>query len=242
MIKTLSDITDWQQAIGQVVCCDCLDLMKLIPDKAVDLVLTDPPYKVSQKYGGGVDADNLIAVSSILKVLPEISRTLKDDRFAAIFYDNRILPFLFEATKGTRLTYRKQIFLYRRWGIANRWVGWMQTTDPICIFVNGFDKPFAPKIKGKVKHDFYTKASPEKENCGHPAQKPLEITTDLITWLSNKNEIILDCFAGSFTTALAAEQLGRRWIACDISEKYCEIGEKRLAKERSQGKFEFVGM
>ena len=70
-------------------------------DKSVDLVLTDPPYKVSQMYGGGVDADNLTAVSSIFRTLPEISRILKPGGFAVICYDNRILPFLFEAIKGT---------------------------------------------------------------------------------------------------------------------------------------------
>ena len=90
---------------------DCLEIMKSIPDKSIDLVLTDPPYKVSQKYGGGVDADNLIAVSSIIKLMPEISRILKDDRFAVIFYDNRILPFLFEAIKaGRQLTKAQLVF------------------------------------------------------------------------------------------------------------------------------------
>jgi site-specific DNA-methyltransferase (adenine-specific) len=199
---------------------DCLDILKDLPEKSVDLVLTDPPYKISQKYGGGVDADNLIAVSLIIKVLPEISRVLKDDRFAVIFYDNRILPFLFEAIKGTKLTYRKQIFLYRRWGIANRWIGWMQTTDPVCIFVNGFNKPFTPKLKGEVKHDFYIKSSPEKENCGHPAQKPVEITQDLIFWLSDENEIILDCFSGSGTTAIACHNLNRRFICIEKDKEY----------------------
>ena len=74
---------------------NCLDIIKELPDDSIDLVITDPPYKVSQNYGGGVDADNLLNVSSILKVFPEVSRVLKSTRFFVSFYDNRILPFLF---------------------------------------------------------------------------------------------------------------------------------------------------
>ena len=213
---------------NEIICGDCLEVMKDWPDNCVDLVLTDPPYKVSQKYGGGVDADNLMAVSSILRTFPELSRILKPNRFLVTFYDNRILPYLFEATKGTILTYRKQLYLYRRWGNANRWVGWMQCTDPICIFINGYDKPFAPKIKWQVKHDCYIKASPEACDSGHPAQKPLEILRDIIAWCSDGSEIVFDPYCGSGGTLFAAGELGRRYIGIDISEKYCEIARMRL--------------
>jgi len=194
----------------------------------VDLVLTDPPYKVSQKYGGGVDADNLSNVASILRTFPETSRVLKPDRFFVTFYDNRILPFLFEATKGTILTYRKQLYLYRRWGNAHRWIGWMQCTDPLCIFINGYDKPFAPDLKGQVKHDCYIKNKPEDCDTGHPAQKPLEIIRDIIAWCSDVGEVVFDPYCGSGGTLYAAAELGRRYIGIDISEKYCEIARMRL--------------
>ena len=214
--------------INQIVCGDCLQIMKGWPDNCVDLVLTDPPYKVSQKYGGGVDADNLMGVAGILKTIPEISRVLKPNKFAVICYDNRILPFLFEATKGTDLIYRKQLYLYRRWGNAHRWIGWMQTTDPVCIFVNGHSKPFTPEIKGKVKHDCYVKDHPEINSYGHPAQKPLSFMEDIVTWLSNKNDIVLDCYSGSGTTMKAADNLGRRYIGIDISGEYCQIARDRI--------------
>lgn len=205
-------------------------MMKEMPDGCVDLVIADPPYKVSQKYGGGVDADNLIAVSSILKAMPYISRVLKPNRFAIVFYDNRILPFLFEAIKGTNLIYRKQIYLYRRWGNANRWCGWMQTTDPVCIFINGFDKPFMPQIKGKILHDVYIKNKPEKFNAHHLAQKPLEMIKHMIQWCTNENDIILDPYVGSGTTAEACKLLHRNFIGIEINPDYCKIAEERLAQ------------
>jgi len=212
---------------------DCLDGMKKMDDNSVDLILTDPPFKVSQKYGGGVDADNLSNVSKILLTIPEMSRILKPNRFAVIFYDNRILPFLFEAVKNTDFIYRKQIFLYRRWGNANRWVGWMQTTDPVCIFVNGYEQPFAPKIKGKVKHDVFIKKGPETENTGHPAQKPIEMLRHIIEWCSDENEIVFDPYLGSGSTMKAACDMGRSCIGFDNNPDYKIMIEKRCSISKS---------
>ena len=205
------------------------DLLTTIPADNIDLVVTDPPYKVSQNYGNGVDADNLMGVAGILRTFPEISRVLKDGRFFFCFYDNRILPFLFEAIKGTELVYRKSIYLYRRWGNAHRWMGWMQTTDPVCFFVKGHNKPFYQgKIKAKVKHDCYIKASPEKENTGHPAQKPLEIIEDIITWCSEEGDVVLDPYLGSGSIAAASKNLKRKFIGFEIEEDYIELVKKRL--------------
>jgi len=212
---------------------DCLEGMKRLSDNSIDLILTDPPFKVSQRYAGGVDADNLMAVSSIRLAIPELSRILKPNRFMVMFYDNRILPFLFEIIKKTEFVYRKQIFLYRRWGNAHRWVGWMQCTDPICFFVNGWDKPFAPKIKGKVKHDCYIKTGPEEINSGHPAQKPLEIIEDIVTWCSDERQIVLDPYIGSGTTAIACKRLNRHYIGFETNPDYCEMAKRRLENERT---------
>jgi len=218
---------------------DCLELMKEIPDKSIDLIITDPPYKVSQNYGSGVDADNLRNVASILRTLPEMCRVLKEGRMLICFYDNRILPFLFEAIKGTELVYRKSIYLYRRWGIAHRWMGWMQTTDPVCFFVKGHNKPFYENhIEGrKVKHDCYVKDHPEKESTGHPAQKPLEIIEDIITWCSSKGDIILDPYLGSGSVAVACKKLGRECIGIEIEEEFVKLTEDRLSKVNADGGF-----
>lgn len=212
---------------------DCREILPLLIPASVDLVLTDPPFKVSQKYGGGVDADNLMAVSSIITVLPQLSKVLKESRFAFLFYDNRILPFLFDAIKGTTFVYRKQLFLYRRWGNANRWVGWMQTTDPICVFVNGYEKPFVPAITEErtCHHDCYIKEGPEDYDSGHPAQKPIDLCADIISWCSSAGEIVLDPFMGSGTTLRAAKDLGRKAIGIEIEERYCEIAALRMSQE-----------
>ena len=214
---------------NQIIHGDCFDVLRKMEKDSVDLVLMDPPYKVSQNYGTGVDADNLRNVASIYKLFPEITRVLKNNKFVVTFYDNRIFPVLFDAVRGTELVYRKSIFLYRRWGIAHRWMGWMQTTDPVCFFINGQNQPLHAKdIKAKVKHDCYIKDKPEKETTGHPAQKPLEIIEDIIQWCSKENDVVLDPYCGSGTVELACKKLNRRFIGIDIEKKYVEMTKERL--------------
>jgi len=209
---------------------DCVEFLKKLPNESIDLVVTDPPYKLTQKYGTSVDADNLMAVASLKTLLPEISRVLKKGRFAVIFYDNRILPFLFDSIKGTDLRYKRQIFLYRRWGTAHKVFNWMSTTDPVCIFTKGDDKPFRPSEKSQIKHDCYTKSSPEKVSYGHPAQKPMEIIEDIIKAFSDEGDLVCDPYLGSGTTAEASTLLNRNWVGCDNSKEFISITNNRLSE------------
>lgn len=65
----------------------------------------------------------------------------------------------------------------------------------------------------------------------HPAQMPEGLATDLIRSWSNERDLVLDPFAGSGTTLVAAKQLGRKAIGIELEEKYCEIAAKRLQQE-----------
>ena len=75
----------------------------------------------------------------------------------------------------------------------------------------------------------------------HPTQKPIKLLCMLLEDFSAKNDLVLDPFLGSGTTALACERLNRRWVGIEISEEYCEIASKRLdaikfMKERPEKK------
>lgn len=208
---------------------DCRDILPQLKPERVDLVLTDPPYKLSQSYGTLIDADNLRNVAGLLVTLPMMSECLSEGAFLVSFYDNRILPFLFECARNVRLTYMRSVYLYRRWGQASKWGGWMQTTDPICIFRKPTNRPIAWG-SGKVVHDCYIKTSPEEYDAEHPSQKPLFVVSHLLGWCSQPSGIVLDPFMGSGTTLRAAKDLGRRAIGIEIEERYCEIAAKRMAQ------------
>ena len=69
----------------------------------------------------------------------------------------------------------------------------------------------------------------EKNNrTGHPAVFPIELARDHIKTWSNEGDIVLDCFMGSGTTALACIDTGRHYIGFEISREYCDIAKKRI--------------
>jgi len=71
------------------------------------------------------------------------------------------------------------------------------------------------------------------EKCGHPSQKPKELIDKLILCSTESGDLVLDPFLGSGTTAVSAQDLGRKWLGIEINEKYVKIVEQRLAKHIS---------
>ena len=76
----------------------------------------------------------------------------------------------------------------------------------------------------------YTK-SYKKEKWYHPTAKNINLIKDLTYSHSKENDIVLDPFLGSGTTAVAAKQLKRNFIGIEINEKYCKIAQDRLKQE-----------
>lgn len=89
-----------------------------------------------------------------------------------------------------------------------------------------FNLPRDKKSKSNVL--FY----PKDKGGKHPTQKPVALFEDLIKTYTNEGDIVLDNCAGSFTTAIAAENTKRNWICIEQLEEYCEIGKKRINENR----------
>ena len=66
------------------------------------------------------------------------------------------------------------------------------------------------------------------EKTPHPTQKPEELLRKIILASSNPDDLVVDPFLGSGTTAVVSEQLGRKWKGCDISLEYCLWAAKRI--------------
>ena len=72
----------------------------------------------------------------------------------------------------------------------------------------------------------------QKEQTGHPSQKPLKVIEPLVKMTTREGDLVLDPMSGSGTTAEAARRLGRQAIICDHSEEFTKIAEKRLGVRR----------
>ena len=85
------------------------------------------------------------------------------------------------------------------------------------------------KIKGEpIKRDIIECAVETIKGCKHPAIYPLSIIKELIKLLSKPNDIVLDPFVGSGTTAVAAKEIDRRYIGIEINGDYCKYARERL--------------
>ena len=215
--------------LDTIVVGDCLDVMRQMPDGCVDAVITDPPFKLSQTYTANVDADNLMAVSSIWPAGHELFRLCKPGIYVAMYYDTRILPLALEAMRWAGFKYLRGLTFYRRWGAAHKLYGWMSTSDFILLFRKPADVPYR-FYSTDWRHDVYTREGPQEFSANHAVQKPQEDVLHMVGHLSPENAIIFDPFMGSGTTAVAAKKLGRHYFGCDINPEYVEMARKRVAK------------
>jgi len=96
--------------------------------------------------------------------------------------------------------------------------------------------PHPKGAKPKDVFDIPTTCNGMGEKTPHPTQKPEELVRKLILASSNEDDMIIDPFSGSGTTAVVAEQLGRRWMACDLDAQYNQWAIQRLENVRKMTK------
>ena len=91
--------------------------------------------------------------------------------------------------------------------------------------------PYADVYVRDVWDDIKPLINTSKERTGYPTQKPQALARRMIEASSNKNDIVLDCFAGCAYVPVAAEELGRRWVACDMSPRAWTVVRRQFAKK-----------
>lgn len=193
---------------------DCLEYMESMPDKSVDAVITDPPYGVAVNYSSFVDTkENLAAL--VDKFMPEVLRISK---CVLVFCGNGNQK-LYPAPDWTLCWHIPAGNGYNSWGFT--------TWQPILAY----GKPL--RENGRAYPDSIS-MSPISDDNSHPCPKPTKLMKTIIQKYTALNWVIYDPFMGSGTTGVAAVQLGRSFIGCEIDPKYFEIAKKRIAQAEMQ--------
>lgn len=206
--------------LGVLYNTDCLDILKQMPEKCIDLCLTDPPYGIDIKYDNYEDSyDNWRKL--IINLVDRIRMKAK----LSILPCCRIkeLNFIYHTIPPDWL-----ICWYKGSPGHNSHVGF-----------NDWEPHLVYGQRIRIMHDYFYAIPSNKNIEGHPCPKSIEYARKLVSMATYKGNLILDCFLGSGTTAVACEQLNRQWIGVEISEKYCEIAKKRIKHESNQQKFNF---
>jgi len=199
--------------INQIIHGDCLEVMKNMQDKSIDLILTDPPYGIGLKYDQYDDTEENW-YKLMVNVLPEIIRVSK----------MAILP---------SCQIRRLKWIYNNF--PPDWlICWYKGSTGHAAYIGFNDwEPhlvYGRRINSLYMHDFFqTKSSPKKGSFNHPCPKPIEWAEWIINRVARKDKIsIYDPFLGSGTTIVAAKKLGHNYIGSDISREYCAVAQQRL--------------
>ncbi len=227
---------------GKFINNDCLEILPKIEDKSIDMIFVDLPYGTTQcKW------DSIIPLDILWK---EYERIIKDNGamvFTASqpFTSNLIMSnpklyrynWIWEKSKATGYLNSKKMPLKAHEDICIFYKK-LPTYNPQMTIGEPYNKGTAlrntevyreQKIT-TVKNDSglryprtvqYFKTPESEGKTFHPTQKPLLLVEYFIKTYSNEGDLVLDNTAGSFTTALACENLNRRWIAIEKEEKYC---------------------
>lgn len=220
----------------------CFDYFKRVESNSVDLVLIDPPYEVSRETNfqsgeaKGKDTDRFRVsmdfgswdsnFQGLDIVIKEGYRVLKKGGTLICFYDLWKITTLmgyFEDAKFKQL----------------RYIEWLKTnpvplnsktnylTNAREIAISGV-KGGKPIFNSSYDNGIYKYPICHDRGRFHPTQKPLELIEDLIKKHSNEGNVVLDCFSGSGTTAVASINLKRRFTGCEISDEYYKKSIERI--------------
>ena len=227
--------------MSRLVHQDCLTYMKVIPDKCIDLILTDPPYNIAQYSTGNIplpgrDAlNNDIADWDTIPLNPEalledFLRILKPDGNIFVFTSYNMLGKWHEVFDKEFDTF--QFFIWHKTNPAPKIYknGFLNSCEMvICLWNKGHKWNFSNQ---KEMHNFYECPicmPPERlKNPKHPAQKPVRLLKHLISISTNPGDIVFDPFMGVGSSGVAAKELGREFIGCEIDKAYYDAACKRV--------------
>ena len=228
---------------------DCLEGMKRIPDKSVDMILADLPYGTTRNKW-----DSIIPLDPLWE---QYERIIKDNGAIVLTAQTP-----FDKVLGvSNLKLLKYEWIWQKskpTGHLNAKKMPMKEHENVLVFYkklpdyNPQNLVYSPRTNTRTKTGSnYDKASnsnfseytnypksvlcfPHDTNTTHPTQKPVALFEYLIRTYTNEKETVLDNCAGSFTTAVACENTNRNWICMEKEDKYCNIGLTRINDNRER--------
>lgn len=243
--------------INQIINADCLDILRELPDKCIDMVITSPPYNLNIAYNSYSDnlpykdylewckqwikeCFRILKPSGRIAINIPLETNLNGKKFIESDYSNILKEDFIETA----------FILWDKQNVTSRtaWGSFCSPSNPNiiqpmeCILV--YSKEGRKKEGNKdfidiTKEAFIEntlgvwKIQPEKDRT-HPAPFPIELPKRIMQMFTYVGDIVLDCFSGSGTTAVACHNLKRRFICIEKDEDYYKASVERLKDAQSQ--------
>ena len=224
--------------LNQIHNKDVLEVMKTMSDESIDLIVTDPPYKVTARgnagNSGGMMQDKLSMQGKIFKhndikpseYIPEFYRLLKDGSHCYIMTNHVNLHEMLNVAKESGFHFIKSLV----WNKGNKIMGqyYMSQFEYILFFRKGRGKKINKCGTADILEIPNKKTKGEDGKNIHDTEKPVELMKVLIENSSNIDEVVFEPFMGVGSTIMACIELDRKYIGCEIDEKYYNIAKNRI--------------
>lgn len=224
---------------------DCLEGMKRIESESVDLIVTDPPYKLTSRgtsgsMGGAFWTGDLAKSGKVFKSgsadisdwIGQCYRVLKNGTHIYIMVNDQNLTHYLNQIKNSNFEFVKTLVWVKPNKICGRW--YMTQKETIILARKGEQRPinnagtsdviFTPNFK-KLKSD--------GANL-HDTEKPVDLMQTVIENSTNSGEVVLDPFAGIGAFAIACINTNRNYIGFELDKHYCDIATERIESHTAQ--------
>jgi len=234
--------------------------MEELPDCSVHLMVTSPPYNVGKEYDQNLSLEEY--TQFIKNVMKEVYRVLVPGGRACINIANLgrkpyipLHSYVIKDMLDVGFLMRGEIIWDKSSsaGVSTAWGSWQSAANPILRDVHEYILIFSKedfsrkRVKNRrdtiTKEEFleftksiWTLPAESAKKIGHPAPFHIELPYRLIQLYTFENDVVLDPFIGSGTTAIAAIKTNRRFVGYDNNPEYVELANKRIQKETSQKK------
>jgi len=226
---------------------DCFKGFSFIPDNSIDLILTDPPYNIKLKDTIELEGKTIYKNLSQMewdkvnikelydRLFPYLDRIVKPDGSVLMFCRLENVTYLIDSAKKNNFDVKATIIWHKTNPVPQiRKRNYRSSTEAIVWVARWHDDKCLFKFNFKSQREMHNFIEHPlcngKERTAHPTQKPLKIIRDLVEKHSNRDDVVLDPFMGSGTTAVACKLTGRKFIGFELNEEYMKMAEKRLGK------------
>jgi len=234
-------------------CGDAYEMINTIPDHSVDLVLTDPPYELTQEKNRKMQGKYSPINSRMKKSYHElewISTGIKKEFVEDLLFRVCKTPNAFFFCSKKQLS--KYLEIAERHSVPYDILVWCKsnaipscnfTLKPDIEYIFFYHKGRAITGSANNKTHYFVQPIVQKEKTlyGHPTIKPLNIVKNLVIVGSSAGDTVLDPFMGSGTTGVACKELGRNFIGYEMIDKWYNVAKSRIeTAEKDNTLFESV--
>lgn len=217
---------------------DCLTKIKQMPNDSIDLIVTDPPYKITARGNGGNSGgmfqkkevnNGRVFKANDLEIedwLTEFYRILKPKSHCYIMTNNKNITHYLNIIDNSDFHFIKNLI----WVKDNKIMGqtYMSQFEYIIMLRKGSHKRINNCGTSDVLQIPNKKIKGSDGKTIHDTEKPVELMKTLVENSSNIGDIVLDPFIGIGATALACIELNRNYIGFELDTTYCDIANRRI--------------